>query len=377
MGDPLQRRLDLLSIGPALECGRGREFVDDPADQRGRGAVDLPGTRLGQPQLVAGAQRVAAVDQPVEGRLDDLARHPQALGDVGQPRRPEHLALAVDLNQRPQQGDVGFTARLPGDAAQPDLRRVAHQPADRHLQDLLGRLGAGHAEALAEIGGRHRVHLAKRHLLAGTARRRTRRSRPGPRTGTPCRASRRRRRRSALPSPATVRAAPAVTPRRGAALRSAASAGPIRPARKLANSDPKIAAPNELPMVRKNVTPDVATPRSAKLAVFCTISTSTCMHSPIPEPRTNRYTDCCQVGVAASICGQQHERHRHDRGAGDRKDLVPAGAPDDVAAADRRDQHARHHRQGAQARRRRRDAVDELHERRQERQRARASRTRR
>src|SRR3954471_555108 len=81
----------------------------------------------------------------------------------------------------------------------------------------------------------------------------------------------------------------------------AASAGPIRPARKLANKDPKMAAPKELPIVRKNVTPDVATPRSVKLAVFCTTSTSTCMHSPIPAPSTNRNTDCCQVGVAASI----------------------------------------------------------------------------
>jgi len=51
------------------------------------------------------------------------------------------------------------------------------------------------------------------------------------------------------------------------------------------NSEPKIAAPNELPIVRKNVTPDVATPRSSKLDVFCTISTSTCMHDPIPAPR--------------------------------------------------------------------------------------------
>jgi hypothetical protein len=55
----------------------------------------------------------------------------------------------------------------------------------------------------------------------------------------------------------------------------------------LANSEPNTAAPNELPMVRKNVTPDVATPRSAKSDVFCTISTSTCMHIPIPVPSTN------------------------------------------------------------------------------------------
>ncbi len=41
-------------------------------------------------------------------------------------------------------------------------------------------------------------------------------------------------------------------------------------------------------MVRKNVTPEVATPRSAKFDVFCTMSTSTCMHSPMPAPRMNR-----------------------------------------------------------------------------------------
>ncbi len=41
-------------------------------------------------------------------------------------------------------------------------------------------------------------------------------------------------------------------------------------------------------MVRKKVTPDVATPRSEKLAVLCTMRISTCMHRPIPEPRMNR-----------------------------------------------------------------------------------------
>ena len=54
-------------------------------------------------------------------------------------------------------------------------------------------------------------------------------------------------------------------------------------------------------MVRKKVTPEVATPRSAKLEVFCTTNIRTCMHRPIPVPSTNRYSDCCQVGVVASI----------------------------------------------------------------------------
>lgn len=44
-------------------------------------------------------------------------------------------------------------------------------------------------------------------------------------------------------------------------------------------------------MVRKNVTPDVATPRSSKSDVFCTIRIRTCMDSPMPAPRMNRYSD--------------------------------------------------------------------------------------
>ncbi len=67
------------------------------------------------------------------------------------------------------------------------------------------------------------------------------------------------------------------------------------------NSEPNIAAPNELPIVRKKVTPDVATPRSSKFDVFCTIRTSTCMHNPMPAPRMNRYTDCSSADVDGSI----------------------------------------------------------------------------
>jgi len=57
------------------------------------------------------------------------------------------------------------------------------------------------------------------------------------------------------------------------------------------NSEPKMAAPNELPIVRKKVTPEVATPRSSKPTVFCTIRTRVCMHIPIPAPRMTRNND--------------------------------------------------------------------------------------
>ncbi|SIL08336.1 Uncharacterised protein [Mycobacteroides abscessus subsp. abscessus] len=71
--------------------------------------------------------------------------------------------------------------------------------------------------------------------------------------------------------------------------------------RKLENSEPNMAAPKELPMVRKNVTPDVATPKSSKRAVFCTMRVSTCMDAPMPTPRMNRYSDCRTNGVESSI----------------------------------------------------------------------------
>lgn len=54
-------------------------------------------------------------------------------------------------------------------------------------------------------------------------------------------------------------------------------------------------------MVRKNVTPDVATPRSSKSDVFCTIRISTCMDSPMPAPRMNRYSDWITAGVDGCI----------------------------------------------------------------------------
>lgn len=62
-----------------------------------------------------------------------------------------------------------------------------------------------------------------------------------------------------------------------------------------------MAAPKELPMVRKNVTPEVATPRSVKSTVFCTVSTRTCMLNPMPAPRISRSRDCTSTEVRASM----------------------------------------------------------------------------
>ena len=54
-------------------------------------------------------------------------------------------------------------------------------------------------------------------------------------------------------------------------------------------------------MVRKEVTPEVATPRSEKSTVFCTISTRICMHIPMPAPSTIRYSDWISVDVSGPI----------------------------------------------------------------------------
>jgi hypothetical protein len=88
---------------------------------------------------------------------------------------------------------------------------------------------------------------------------------------------------------------------RGGGTPPAARAGPIRSLRRFENNEPNIAAPNELPMVRKNVTPEVATPRSSKFEVFCTMSTSTCMDRPMPAPKMTRKADCTSAEVDGSI----------------------------------------------------------------------------
>ena len=53
---------------------------------------------------------------------------------------------------------------------------------------------------------------------------------------------------------------------------------------------PKIAVPNEPPIERKNVAPEVATPSSLCGTPFCTMITSTCMTPPRPMPSTSMHS---------------------------------------------------------------------------------------
>jgi hypothetical protein len=62
---------------------------------------------------------------------------------------------------------------------------------------------------------------------------------------------------------------------------------PRRWVSRLVNTAPNIETPTEPPMVRKKVTVDVATPRSAIGASFWVASTMTCMTSPMPAPSRN------------------------------------------------------------------------------------------
>src|SRR5436190_18857664 len=50
---------------------------------------------------------------------------------------------------------------------------------------------------------------------------------------------------------------------------------------------PKIATPNEPPICRKRIAPDVATPMKRYSTAFCTASTSTCITIPSPSPTTS------------------------------------------------------------------------------------------
>ena len=66
--------------------------------------------------------------------------------------------------------------------------------------------------------------------------------------------------------------------------------------------EPNTATPKELPMERKNVTPEVAAPRSRYCTAFCTTMVSTCITMPRPNPSTNMY--------ASRSLGKTDRRHR-------------------------------------------------------------------
>jgi len=111
------------------------------------------------------------------------------------------------------------------------------------------------------------------------------------------------------------------------------------------NSEPKIAAPNELPMVRKNVTPDVATPRSSKLDVFCHDQHKHLHARPdtgAEDEQVNRLQQC--------RCGRVHPGHQKKARAitavpATGKILYRPVRPDQDTAADRRREHPGDHRQ--------------------------------
>ena len=59
-------------------------------------------------------------------------------------------------------------------------------------------------------------------------------------------------------------------------------------ASRLAKMAPNTAVPNEPPIMRKNVTPDVAVPSCSYGTAFWTATTRTCMTRPSPTPNTKR-----------------------------------------------------------------------------------------
>ena len=65
---------------------------------------------------------------------------------------------------------------------------------------------------------------------------------------------------------------------------------PSRSVSRLENRAPNNATPSEPPTARKNVTVDVATPRSARGASFWVASTMICIVKPMPTPRMAMYS---------------------------------------------------------------------------------------
>ena len=150
---------------------------------------------------------------------------------------------------------------------------------------------------------------------------------------------------------APAAAAPGWRPDRSPSVRSApaGSREASSAARRLAKIAPKSATPIEPPIWRKSVEPDVATPMFRGSTAFCTASTSTCITIPSPRPSTTPLPSTSQRRRADLQPREQEEPDRHQRRAGDRERLVAAPARDQVAAHDRRHEHARHQRRRARA----------------------------
>ncbi len=96
------------------------------------------------------------------------------------------------------------------------------------------------------------------------------------------------------------------------------------PTRTLEKIAPKIAVPNEPPIDRKNVAPEVATPSSLCGTAFWTMMTSTCMTPPMPMPSTSMYSAVQRGRRGDAHPGQQEQADGHQRGARDREEPVLA-----------------------------------------------------
>ena len=124
---------------------------------------------------------------------------------------------------------------------------------------------------------------------------------------------------------------------------------------------PNTAVPNEPPIDRKKVDPDVAAPRSLYSTAFCTAITSTCM---VPPDARRRGRTCRaelrQEAGRDGQQGQQVEPQRHRRRAQDREDLVAAPPADQLTGRNRGEQQPDHHRQQPQPRHGRGHSLDDL-----------------
>jgi hypothetical protein len=82
--DAIQCLSDLAAIRSNLKAGRLVEPLREPFRRLRTNELDLVRADRGQPEDISASLGIAGGSEPVEGRFEDLAWHPDMLGDVAQ-----------------------------------------------------------------------------------------------------------------------------------------------------------------------------------------------------------------------------------------------------------------------------------------------------
>jgi hypothetical protein len=109
--DALQHSLHLAPLRTAFDSRGFRQPGSEPVDHPGAGGVHLASPGRREPEPFATALGVTGGDEAVETWLENLARHPNMLGDVAEAGLTGSLHETVHLKQCPQTTDVERAVR--------------------------------------------------------------------------------------------------------------------------------------------------------------------------------------------------------------------------------------------------------------------------